>query len=133
MCPGARRAEQNFSGLVSQLGSSLYLERFLAGGYCSLPRRTQQRFGGLRCWTGVTGLRERLGQFTQQPANCPTYFFGQSNSLIHFAAHQLFANADRILITDLAWPSYRRCLQQVAIALGKSVVVLPLHTDLLRE
>jgi len=33
MCPGARRAEQSFARLVSQLGSSLYLEQFLLNGY----------------------------------------------------------------------------------------------------
>ena len=36
MCPGARRAEQAFATLASQLGSSLYLERFLAHGFESL-------------------------------------------------------------------------------------------------
>lgn len=133
MCRGARLAEQDFGRLVGRLGSSLYLERFLAEGIDSLPHRMRRQFRNLHYWNGVAGLRARLGQFTRQPINCPTYLFGQSNSLIHFAAHQLFTHANRVLVTDLAWPSYRRCLQQVARDLGKSVVVVPLYSDLLRD
>ena len=37
MCNGARLAEQDFGRLVGRLGSSLYLEQFLADGFRSLP------------------------------------------------------------------------------------------------
>ena len=37
MCRGARLAEQDFGRLVGRLGSSLYLEQFLADGFRSLP------------------------------------------------------------------------------------------------
>ena len=133
MCRGARLAERDFGRLVGRPGSSLYLEQFLANGYRSLPRGMRQQLAGLRCWTGVHGLREKLGQFTQQPIDCPSYFFSQSNSLFHFAAHQLFAHADRVLMTDLAWPPYRRCLQDIAMAFGKSLVVVPLYADSLGD
>jgi hypothetical protein len=43
MCKEARQAEQDFSKLASQLGSSLYWERFLAEGFEALPTSLRDR------------------------------------------------------------------------------------------
>ena len=53
MCHGASRAERDYSKLVSQLGSSLYLERFLTEGYRALPHDLKARHRHLRCWPGM--------------------------------------------------------------------------------
>ena len=50
MCRGACSAEQDFVRLVSQLGSSLYLEQFLADGFRSLPNSIRRGVPRLSCW-----------------------------------------------------------------------------------
>jgi len=126
MCRGARLAEQDFGRLVGRLGSSLYLERFLADGFRSLPNSIKRGVPRLGCWQGVAGFRRGLGEFIQQPLDCPTYFFGQSSSLIRFAARCLYRDASRVLTTDLAWPAYVDVLRTTANEQGKSLHVVPL-------
>jgi len=143
MCRGARTAEQEFGWLVGQLGSSLYLERFLTHGFPSLPKRFARRVPHLQCWSGVAGFGQALGSFVGQPAGLSTHFFGQSSSLIRFAAECLFARSRRVLVTDLAWPAYLQVLRQVAAEQNREVHVVPLrhlvmsdranHADVLRR
>ncbi len=82
MCPGARLAEQEFGWLVSRLGSSLYLEQFLAHGFESLPVRYRRQAPRLQCWRGVAGFRQGLAEFVGQSQDGATHFFIQSSSLI---------------------------------------------------
>ena len=130
MCPGARLAEQEFGRLVSRLGSSLYLERFLAHGFRSLPAGYRRRAPNLKCWRGVAGLRQGLADFVGQPDDCPSHFFGQSSAMLRFAAECLFARANRVLITDMAWPAYVEALKSVAALQEKSVCTLPIRDKL---
>jgi hypothetical protein len=127
MCRGARTAEQEFGWLVGQLGSSLYLERFLTHGFASLPTRFARRVPNLQCWSGVTGLGQALGSFVRQPVGLSTHFFGQSSSLIRFAAQCLFARSRRVLVTDLAWPAYLDALRQVATEQNRQLCMVPLR------
>jgi hypothetical protein len=128
MCRGARLAEQDFGRLVGRLGSSLYLEQFLADGFQSLPNSIKRGVPRLSCWHGVAGFRRCLAGFIQQPLDCPAYFFGQSSSLIGFAARCLYRNASRVLTTDLAWPAYADALNAIADERGKSLHVVPLKS-----
>ena len=127
MCRGARTAEQEFGWLVGQLGSSLYLERFLSHGFRSLPSRFRRRVPDLKCWPGVAGFRQALGRFVRQPTGLPTHFFGQSSALIRFAAQCLFDKSHRVMVTDLAWPAYVRVLQQVATEKDRELCLIPLR------
>ena len=133
MCRGARSAEQQFGRLVGRLGSSLYLERFLAHGFRSLPTRLAHRVSRLECWPGMTGFRLALGCDIGQPVGFPAYFFGQSSSLIRFAAECLVFRARRILVTDLAWPAYVHILRQIAIERGARLTVIPLRHLVISE
>ena len=133
MCPGARLAEQDFGWLVSRLGSSLYLERFLMHGVQSLPVRYRRRVPHLQCWRGVAGFRRGLAEFVSQPAACETHFFAQSSSLIRFAADCLFDRAHRVLVTDLGWPAYTATLHDIALARDKSLHVVPLIDQVLHD
>ena len=126
MCRGARLAEQDFGRLVGRLGSSLYLEQFLTEGFWSLPNSVARSVPRLNCWQGLAGLRRSLAEFIRQPPDCPTYFFGESSSLIRFAAKCLYQNANRVLTTDLAWPAYARALRAVGNEQGKTLHVAPL-------
>ena len=126
MCRGARGAEQDFGRLVGRLGSSLYLEQFLAEGFRSLPNSIKRSVPRLDCWQGISGFRQALAEFIHQPLECPTYFFGQSSSLIRFVAKCLYRNASRVLMTDLAWPAYADALKVIGNEQGKSLHVVPL-------
>jgi selenocysteine lyase/cysteine desulfurase len=57
----------------------------------------------------------------------PAYFFSQSSALIRFVADCLFANARRVLITDLAWPPYVDVLRRVAKKRDAQLIEIPLR------
>ena len=127
MCPGARLAERDFGWLVGRLGSSLYLERFLTYGFSSLPERYRRRVSHLKCWRGIHCFQQDLAEFVGQPRECASHLFGQSSSMIRFAAECMFARANRVLVTDLAWPAYVDALKKVAAAHGKSVGIVSIR------
>lgn len=127
MCRGARKAEQDFCWLVSQLGSSLYFERFLDRGFTTLPSRLRHRLGGLSCWHGVQAISDAFGEFVQQPAGCPTFFFSESSALIRFALANLLDATKRVLVTDLCWPPYLSLLGTVANERGQRLTVAPIR------
>ena len=114
MCPTARRAELDFTRLVSQSGSSLYLERLLAGGFSALSSTQQRCFPGLNVWRGMNGLSEDIAKAFDQPIELPIYYLSRSRSLIELAAEVLFADSSHVLVTDLIWPSYSELLRQLA-------------------
>ncbi len=125
MCRGARTAEQEFAGLVSQLRSTLYFGRFLTDGFEALTSCDRRRFPALRCWAGVTDFKREFGRFVSQPP-CPTILFSTSRSLIRFAAECLFDLASTVLTTDLAWPPYLEILQNVAAQRNATLHVIKL-------
>ncbi len=126
MCPTAVRAEQDFAKLVSQLGSSLYFERFLVEGFSGLPDCYQIACPGLGCWKGVERLKRDFAQFVNAPDHSVS-LFGNSKSLIDSTVNCLLGKANRILTTDLEWPPYLEALRVAAHELKKSVVVCRLR------
>jgi len=115
MCRTARRAELDFTKLVSQSGSSLYLERFLADGFQALNTAKQNRFSSLRHWTGIGGLQKDVSTALGQPAAFSEQIFSQSRCVAQLASECICNTAKRVLVTDLAWPSYIKTLRARAI------------------
>jgi selenocysteine lyase/cysteine desulfurase len=132
MCTEARQAEQDFSKLASQLGSSLYWERFLAQGFEALPNRIRRSSPALTCWSGLTGLRRRLASFVSLPETGSVLMAGQSRTLITLAAECLYQKCNRVLATDLEWPPYLAILKRTAVRSGKTLHVYPLRQQVLR-
>jgi hypothetical protein len=131
MCPSARKAEQDFSKLASQLGSSLYWERFLTQGYGALPPSLRRRSPALSCWSGLAGLKHGLAEFASLPAGGKVLLAGQSCTLITLAAECLFQKCTRVLATDLEWPPYLAILKRIAVRHGKTLCVLSLRHQVL--
>ena len=131
MCTEARQAEQDFSKLASQLGSSLYWERFLVRGFDTLPAALRRRSAALSCWSGLTGLQQGLADFVSLPPDGSVILAGQSQTLITLAAESLFRKCRTVLTTDLAWPPYLAVLKQAAVRYGKSLHVLPVRQKVL--
>src|SRR5690606_18579599 len=115
MCMEARQAEQDFSKLASQLGSSLYWERFLAQGFDALPASLRRRSSALACSNGLTGLERRLASFVSLPETGSVLMAGQSRTLITLAAECLYQKCNRVLATDLDWPPYLAILKRTAV------------------
>jgi aspartate aminotransferase-like enzyme len=131
MCTEARQAEQDFSKLASQLGSSLYWERFLAEGFEALPTSLRRRSPALSSWNGLTGLQRRLANFVLLPETGSALMAGQSRTLITLAAECLYQKCNRVLATDLEWPPYLAILKRIAVQHGKSLHVCPLRQQVL--
>jgi len=131
MCTEARKAERDFAKLASQLGSSLYFERFLAEGFRSLPSKLGDRLPGLHCWEGIAGLKRGLQQFVSLPDDGQVLLASQSSTLITLAAELLFRHCDSVLATDLEWPPYLVVLKRTANRFGKRLVVTPVRQRVL--
>ena len=126
MCPEARRAEQHFAKLVSQLGSSLYFDRFLRDGYRELPYSLRRHVPYLRSWHGVAGLKQRIRDLTGLPP-LPVLLASRSTVWMHVAAKCLFAKCHSVLTTDLEWPPYLAILKRTARATNGQLTVCRLR------
>jgi hypothetical protein len=126
MCRPARLAEQDFSKLASQLASSLYWDRFLAGGFESLPPRLQDQFPGLSIWPGVSELKDNFGRFVELPPGGVVFFAGLSRTFITWAAECLFERCRSVLATDLEWPPYLAVLKRTAARHEKTLRIVRL-------
>jgi hypothetical protein len=133
MCSRARTAERDFSKLASQLGSSLYFERFLAEGHGSLPSRLRERLPGLACWHGIAGLKGGLQHFVNLPSDGSVLLASQSHTLITLGAECLFDRSDRVLATDLEWPPYLAVLKRTAVQHGKRLGILAVRQRVLSQ
>lgn len=60
MTPAAKDAQLDVVRLSAEEPSSLYFEQFLRDGFSAWPTFYQERFPGLRTWTGVSGLKESI-------------------------------------------------------------------------
>lgn len=130
MCSRARRAEQDFATLVSQLGSSLYFDDFLWRGHAALPDALQSLTPGLRHWKGIPLLRRGFTRIADAPHGSTT-FASQSRYLIDLAAASLFGKADCVLATDLEWPPYLAALTEYAKTRNKRIIIVEVMEDLL--
>ena len=126
MCLPARRAEQHFAKLVSQLGSSLYFDRFLRGGSCELPYSLRRHVPCLRSWHGVSGLKQRVRDLTGLP-NLPVMLASRSTVWMELAAKCLFTKCQHVLATDLEWPPYLAILKRAANELDGRLTVCRIH------
>jgi hypothetical protein len=127
MCRSACSAEQDFTKLARQLGSSLYWERFLVEGFDSLPDSLRGRCSGLSCWTGLANFQQGLADFVSLPTDGAVLFAGQSRTLMTLAAECLFQRCQRVFATDLEWPPYLAILKSAAVRHGKILRVLPVR------
>lgn len=133
MTPAARDAQLDFVRLSAEEPSSLYFEQFLRDGFCAWPVSYQNRFSGLRTWTGVTGLKQSLQQLTQAPRDWQVLLANRSLTLIGLAAKCLFRTCRHLLTTDLSWPTYQQAVEYQAARAHNRVTSISLRDGILRE
>lgn len=131
MSPGAVKALSDFVRLTAEEPSGLYFERFLRDGHAALPDCYSQRFRSLKCWRGISGLKQSLVRLADSAPDCHVLLANRSTQLMELAALAQFRLCRRVLTTDLNWPAYQEILRREAVRTGGSVEVVPLRRRLL--
>lgn len=133
MTPAARDAQLDFVRLSAEEPSSLYFEQFLRDGFSAWPESYQNRFPGLRTWTGVAGFKHALRQLTQSPRDWQVLLANRSLTLIGLAANSLFRTCRNVLTTDLSWPTYQQAVEYQAARAHNRITSISLRDGILRE
>jgi hypothetical protein len=127
MSEPARRAHQDYIRLAGKEGCSLYFDRFLRSGFHAWPTRMQREYPHLRDWQGVAELKTSLRSLVHLHHDAPVLLANRSAQLMRLAARLLVERSHRILVTDLAWPSYRRILEQERLESDVGVTTVPIR------
>ena len=125
--PAARDAQIDFVRLTAEEPSSLYFEEFLRNGYGAWPGWYQNRFPGLRTWTGVCGLKQSLRHQAGAPDDWTVLLASRSLFLVHLAARSMFSLCRNVLSTDLSWPTYQDVVTQQASTSGRRMTTVALR------
>lgn len=131
MTPAAKDAQLDFVRLSSEEPSSLYFEQFLRDGFSAWPDSYQERFPGLRTWTGVSGLKRSIRQLVKAPGDWKVLLANRSLSLVHLASSCMFRVCRNVLTTDLSWPTYQQAIEMRARRTGNRVAIVSLRDDIL--
>ena len=133
MTPAAKDAQLDFVRLSAEEPSSLYFEEFLRDGFSAWPSSYQDRFPGLRTWTGVSGLKQSLGRLANAPADWQVCLASRSLSLVRLASSCMFRVCRNVLATDLSWPTYEQAIEAKARLTGNRITTIPLRDDILNR
>lgn len=133
MTPAARDAQLDFVRLSAEEPSSLYFEQFLRDGFAAWPTSYQNRFPGLRTWTGVAGLKHSLRRLMHAPEDWQVLLANRSLTLIGWAANCLFRTCRNVLATNLSWPAYQQAVQHQAVRTGNRVTTASLRYNILHD
>ena len=128
--PAAKDAQLDFVRLTAEEPSSLYFEEFLKHGYDAWPDWYQNRFPGLRTWTGVRGFKQSLRQLAGAPDDWSVLLASRSLPLVHLAACSMFQVCRNVLSTDLSWSTYQATVTRQAIESGCRFTTVPLRDSI---
>jgi len=131
MTPAAKDAQLDFVRLSAEEPSSLYFEQFLRDGFEAWPTFYQERFPGLRTWTGVSGLKRSIRRLVNASDDWQVLLASRSLSLVHLASSCMFRVCRNVLATDLSWPTYERAMETKALRTGNRITAVPLRDDIL--
>lgn len=133
MTPAAKDAQLDFVRLSAEEPSSLYFEKFLRDGFSAWPSSYQERFPGLRTWTGAFGLKHSICRLANAPADWQVCLASRSLSLVRLASSCMFRVCRNVLATDLSWPTYEQAIEAKARLTGNRISVVPLRDGILNH
>lgn len=133
MTPAAKDAQLDFVRLSAEEPSSLYFEQFLRDGFSAWPLAYQNRFPGLRTWTGIAGLKRSLQQVAGAPASWATLLASRSLSLVQLGASCMFRVCRNVLTTDLSWSTYQHVIELRARRTSNRVTTVSLRDQILKR
>ena len=132
MAPTAQWALQDFVRVAGEEGCTLYFEQFLKEGFSAWPANYRTRFPGLRTWGGVKELKTALGAYVGLSKNSCPLLAGRSTNLMRLSARLLFRGGNRIVTTDLTWPSYEKILEREGTKVNGRIECLRVRAGILR-
>ncbi len=133
MTPAAKDAQLDFVRFSAEEPSSLYFEEFLRDGFSAWPSHYQERFPGLRTWTGVAGLKHSIRQLVDAPDDWQVLLASRSLALVQFASTCMFRVCRNVLATDLSWPTYEQAIEAKARLTGNRITTVPLRDEILKR
>lgn len=131
MNPAAKDAQLDFVRLSAEEPSSLYFEQFLRDGFSAWPAFYQERFPGLRTWSGVSGLKHSIRQLVDAPEDWQVLLASRPLSLVNLASSCMFRVCRNVLATDLSWPTYDQAIEAKARRTGNRITMIPLRDNIL--
>ena len=129
----AQRAQIDFVRLAGEEGCSLYWDRFLRGGFDVWPRRMRKRYPGLSDWRGIQHLKASLAKLTDIAEPSRVLLANRSAELVRLAARTMVRRCERVLITDLTWPSYARILEHECRRLRRRITTVPIRQAIFHD
>lgn len=133
MSRSAQQIQTDFARFVGEEAGSLYLDEFIKCGAQRWPIRLRRRFPALAAWQGLSRFKSDLRRLGGVPPDWKVILAQRSAQLMKLAARLLAGKCQRVLITDLTWPSYRRILLQECAKAGCSVTTLPIRHRILKR
>ena len=133
MCPEAQRADRDFARLAGEEAGSPYYDHFLRAGFYSLPPSIRSRYSGLRDWSGVASLKNRIKTALGLSADRPLLLANRSAVLVRLACRALYRRCENVLVTDMLWPAYRAILEDECQRQRRTLTTVPLKDAILRD
>ncbi len=129
----AQRLSISFIRLSAEEPFSLYFEQFLRDGFKSWPADYQRRFPQLSGWKGIGSLAEGIRNVAGACDDAAIAIASRSLWLVQCAARKAFEKCNRILTTDLSWPSYQSVFEGEAARTGRELYCLKIRHRILHE
>ena len=108
--PSANRALIDYFRLHAEHRLPLYFEEFFRES-TNLPDSIASQYRGLKCWRGISHLRDDMRRLVGADSRCDVWFSARSSKLMEFAAKLMFRRCRKVLISDLTWPGYESVLR----------------------
>jgi hypothetical protein len=128
MSSSARLAAGDFARLAGEEPFTLYRKEFLTVG--SMTEAARGRYPGLDGWRGIRGLKQTIRNVTGVRGFFPVVFASRTSELMRLSARLLFRTCRNVLVTDTAWPPYRRILERGLRRQAGRVTILPIRRRL---
>jgi selenocysteine lyase/cysteine desulfurase len=133
MSPRALDASIDFARFACDHGCTVQLSTLLRDGFLSWPTRLQDEYCGLADWGGVLGFKDQLRQLTNANSDSEVMLASRSASLMKFAARLFTGPCNNVLVTDNAWPVYRRILERECLGTATRTTMVPILQSILQN
>lgn len=133
MSPRALDASIDFARFACDHGFTVQLSTLLRDGFPRWPAQLQGEYFGLGHWSGVLAFKEQLRQLTHAKPDSEVMLASRSALLMKFAARLFTGRCRNVLVTDTAWPVYRRILDREFAGTGTHTTMFPIRQSILQN
>ncbi len=133
MTAGAQAAHRDFAMLVGKMGAGVSVEELLRSGYAACRNLLDQPYPGLESWQGLACFKQSLREQAGFLSRLPVLMACRSAVLMQFAATELVRRCNRVMTTDLTWPTYSEIFRAECRKQGKESVCVHLAEEVLHR